>query len=323
MVGKQSACIAAVLLCALIAGPLAKAAGGGVLLFVDPCFAPNATSVASILAVEIGRPVKSVNLESAQAAQQEHATPVVVIHVTCEEPTRIDVKVHGAGLQNHRRVDLGAVDARVRARVVALAAAEFFEPAPPLPAPPPSPKPPPAPIGVTVPASSPQRNHVVLVHASGRRFVQGAHNSWGGGVGLWVAQTPWLALWGDLTAEQGRAARTAGDVRLRSVAVRSGASWQYAFGQFGVAAGAGATLGYVQAQGEPNDGVTTPDTVTGAWAGALARADVFYDLGRVRLQTFAEGGQTFLAIRGRFNDLDQRLWRNPWLSVGCAGGLRF
>lgn len=316
------ACVAVGVLC-LAFGVLSQARAataprGRVVLHVDPCFATNEASVASILSVEIGQPVKRVDAGVAEAAAHEPST--VVVRVTCEGPGLIHVQAQGA-IAGRRRVDLVAVDARVRARVVALAVAEFFEPAPV--APPPPARPTPA-AAVVAPSVTPMpATRVLLAHASARRFLQSEHTSYGGGLGLWVSHKAWFATWTDVAAEQGRAQRAAGAVLLRSISVRAGASWQRSFSHVGVALGAGGVVGFVRAEGEPRDATATPATVSGAWAGGLARADLFYDLGRARLQAFAEGGHTLLTIRGRFDAIDQDLWRNPWVSVGLAGGWRF
>ena len=320
MACKPSACVAVAALgvLGLLAAAQAHAASGVVSVHVDPCFAPNEASVASILSVEINRPVIRVNAEAAHAAQSDPAS--VTIHITCQTPTVFDVQVKKAGSIGRRSVNLVGVDPRVRARVVALSAAEFFEATPqPQPAAQavPPPQTPPAPVQAA------PRDRLVLAQASARRFLQSRHTTWGAGLGLWFARKPSLAVWGDATAEQGHASRTAGEVLLQSLSVRAGGSWQRRFGNFGVALGVGGVAGLVRAEGEPRDTTTIVGSVSGTWAGALSRADVFYDVANARLQLFADVGQPFVTIRGRNDALDERLWRNPWLHLGFAGGWRF
>jgi hypothetical protein len=320
---------AALVAIALAAALPCRAERPNIQLQVEPCLRIPAEQIWGPLAVEFRGMVSAVGQELAGRMK---------VRVSCEPSGRARVEVSDPATRRvlSRSVELGAWGERSRPRLLAIAVAELVaesrsEP-PPQPVRPPAspPETPPEPAD-TAPAIAPAR--LALPPSAERAMALGAF-----AVGRKIGRGPlelgaairftWdapgqIGILAELGWERGSTGTPLGKVVGDTVGAAVAATFRPPWNPLGLRLGAGLRAGSARLSGREIAGVSVAGTVSGAWGGPLALAEVVWDAGRWTADFGAEAGLDLSPVRGLVDGGREVDLAGPWLAFRVGAAVRF
>jgi hypothetical protein len=268
------------------------------------CLTAHATELDYLLGIELGAPGW---LRQPDAAWR--------VTVSCDA-TRIEVRVTGAGTEQIKTIELEQLDARIVARVVALAIADLLErsrqrapEAPPGPVAPVVLRPPPP------PARTPQPS--VWIELALRTFLSSPGIGVGAGLRSLVPVSERFELALGLVAERAVAEQAVGRIRAESGSFDAGVGFRWLTPGIVLHTGAGVRAGYVRLNGLPNpESMLRGSAVAGVWGGPQLNLLLALRITQeLQLGARAEFGAMLLRVEARAPD---PAWDSAWL-VGSVG----
>jgi hypothetical protein len=309
---------------ALTVAHLGHARSPRVSVEVQSCAAVVATQVEELAALEL----------SASLIDQRQATrDVTRVVLTCHEATaELHVTDPVSGKLLSRSVDLSAVEARARPRVLALAIAELvssswmeLELTPePVVMPREAVATPEERAAVRAVARERVRPESYALFAEGglRWFVTGVGPLWGGGVRL-ADRSGSGGLVATLDAARGSEAVRGGELAMTLLSGAVGYSLHFRTRSGMISGAAGYRLGWAWLEGRPDVGSSYASEKFGAtWGGPLLRFDADYaPLTGLALGAGVEGGAAVMGLGARVDGAREATLSKAWLSVTLGVGL--
>jgi hypothetical protein len=320
------------------------AAALDVSLDVERCAFLPRDQVFQLVALELDARVTAPDRAAGQATAQTTHVEVACGGAGAGAEVQLKVSDRLTGKQLTRTMALGARDAQVASRLVAIAVAELVLTSwmeltlPRAPAAPPPDGPPAAPELRRAAQERAQRH---LRRGAGSGYVlavgqavgpfEGVGVAWGGGLRFgWTPGSarddsegpsgrPGFDL--ELTAARNENRRGLGvvDISMWSAALR--VSLRFARGQSWLDAGAGGRLGVARLEGRPDDPTTTRGaTLAGTWAGPIAYVGVGRRFWRLVTAVGVEGGTVLRTVSGLVDDGPSISVAGRWLSGTLAIG---